>query len=86
VINWHENICFGVLGITLPFLAEMCCVVAQQEYIAAVETDDSEEISDLWLLSLILNILLCVVWCHVSLCFMLIFQAPIQDKCDLFRA
>ena len=32
---------------TLPFLAEICRVVAQQEYIAAVKTDDSEEMSDL---------------------------------------
>jgi hypothetical protein len=32
---------------TLLFLAEICRVVVQKEYIAAVETDDSEEISDL---------------------------------------
>jgi len=47
VINWHENIFFGVIGMTLPFLAEMCRMVAKQEYTAAVETDDNEEISDL---------------------------------------
>jgi hypothetical protein len=68
---------------TVPFLAEICRVVAQQDYIAAVKTDDSEEINDLRLLSLLLSVLLCVVICHDSLCLMLIFQASIQEMSDL---
>jgi hypothetical protein len=38
---------WGGGGMTLLFLAEICRVVAQKEYVAVVATDDSEEISDL---------------------------------------
>ena len=67
----------------LLLFAERCRVVVQKEYIAEVETDDIEERSDLWLLSLFLNVLLRVVWCHNSLHLMFTFQAPIQEMFDL---